>query len=546
MSEIGLDQRLRLMAFPRLFLMPQWVIGLAYVVGYILLDWVSFIHPFAPFGITPWNPPTGLSFVLVLMFGQKFIPLLFAAPLLADLLVIHLPFPWTTEALLTVVTGAGYAAGLVVLLRPGTRFNPALTTMRDLIVLMAVAAFSSAFVAASYVSALIAADLLSMQDAISAALQFWVGDMIGITVVAPLALIVLTRGHMLKVSAETAIQILAVIAAVALVFVYGERYHFQLFYVLFLPIIWMAVRGGLELVTTGILVTQIGLILGIQMLSREEINVTAFQALMLVLAMTGLIAGALVTERRRTEIQLRLHQDSLARLARLGSVGELAAAVAHEINQPLMAAGTYTRLVVDGLRSGLRDGESTVESAEKAVSQVERAAEVVRRLRALIRLDQSGRSPTSVERIVKESLELSRPDLERHSITVRVVLKGELPAINVDILQIEQVILNLIRNSIEAIRDAGHGGGAITLSASQNSSGDAIEIAIRDTGPGFPPELLAAELLPLSSAKAEGLGIGLSLCRSIIEAHGGRLRVGGDAGGALVEFTLPMARPSDG
>src|SRR5262249_45972729 len=129
MSEIGLDQRLRPMPFPQLFLMPQWVIGLAYMVGYVLLDWISFLHPFAPFGITPWNPQTGLIFVLVLMFGQKFIPLLFAAPLLADLFVRHLPFPWTTEALLTAVTGAGYAAGLVVLLRPGTGFNPALTTM---------------------------------------------------------------------------------------------------------------------------------------------------------------------------------------------------------------------------------------------------------------------------------------------------------------------------------------------------------------------------------------------------------------------------------
>src|SRR5512143_561997 len=91
------ERRLLLMAFPRVFSLPPAVIGIGYLAGYVLLDWVSFIHPFAPFGITPWNPPTGLSFILILLFGQRFIPLLFAAPLLADILVRQLPLSWTVE-----------------------------------------------------------------------------------------------------------------------------------------------------------------------------------------------------------------------------------------------------------------------------------------------------------------------------------------------------------------------------------------------------------------------------------------------------------------
>jgi signal transduction histidine kinase len=122
----------------------------------------------------------------------------------------------------------------------------------------------------------------------------------------------------------------------------------------------------------GILLTQLGLILGVQLLPQEEIDVTAFQGLMIVLTMTGLIAGALVNQHRRTEFQLRLHQDSLARLARLGSMGELAAAVAHEINQPLTAAGTYARLVATTLRSDKND-TLTVVTAEKTATEVERA-----------------------------------------------------------------------------------------------------------------------------------------------------------------------------
>ena len=546
MSDIGLRQRLRQIAFPRLVSASPWLIGSSYMIGYILVDWISFIYPFEPFGITPWNPNTGLPFVLVLLFGQKFIPLLFAAPLAFDAIVLHLPFPWPTEILLTAATGGGYAAGLAFLLRRGSRFNPALKTLRDLIVLFAVAAFSSAFVAASYIGILVGANLLPTQQAISAALQYWVGDMIGIAVVSPFGLIVLTRGNFLQNSVETALQVLALIGALVLVFVAAGRYHSQPFYVLFVPIIWMAVRGGLEFAAIGILLTQIGLIIGVQMLPEKPVSITGLQTLMLVLTITGLIAGALVTERRRAEMQLRLHHELVARMAWLGSVGELAAAIAHEINQPLMAAGTYARLVLEGLRSGAEDPAPTVEAAAKAVSQVERAAQVMQRLRALIRLDKSGRAPFSVERIIKESLELSRPNLEQHGIKTRVVLNGGLPAIKVDLLQVEQVMLNLIRNGIESISAADSGGGTITVSA-RRSSGDFVEIAIEDTGPGFGPEFLTGAPLPLSSLKPEGLGIGLLLCRSIVEAHGGRLHLGVSTQGALVELTLPIAQgPSNG
>ena len=119
------------MAYPRFFSLPQPLIGLAYVIGYVVLDWISFIHPFAAFGITPWNPQTGLSFVLVLLFGLRFIPLLFIAPLLADLLVRQLPFAWTVESVTVAIIGIGYSLGLAFLARAGAHFNPALTSMRD-------------------------------------------------------------------------------------------------------------------------------------------------------------------------------------------------------------------------------------------------------------------------------------------------------------------------------------------------------------------------------------------------------------------------------
>jgi signal transduction histidine kinase len=528
-------------AYPRLVSLPMAIPGIAYLVGYVLLDWISFIEPYAPFGITPWNPGTGLSFALVLLFGRRMIPFLFVGPLLSDLVQIQSPLPWVVELACTALIGGGYSAALIFLSRPSMKFDPALSSMRDLVLLMLVAVVSAAFVASSYVAVTTAAGLLPVMDFAAATLRYWVGDVIGIVVFAPFVLIALKRKRVLRMSVETLLQFAAIVGALALVFGYAKEQQFQLFYVLFLPIVWMAVRTGSEGVIIGILITQVGLIFGVILFPGEGHDVTAFQALMLVLATTGLIAGELVTENRRTESQLRLHQDSLSRLARLGSMGELAAAIAHELNQPLMAAGTYTRLVDDAIRSGNADAATVAETAKKAAAQVERAAEVVRRLRALVRLDRGSRAPCSVERIVKETLALCQPDLDRIHANARVVLAGGLPPVMVDILQIEQALLNLLHNSIEAIGEAGGIHGSISVEASA-AGPDFVEIRVSDTGPGFPRELLENPFLPFSSTKAEGLGFGLPLCKSIIEAHGGRLWLGGNARGAAVHFTLPVVK----
>jgi signal transduction histidine kinase len=268
--------------------------------------------------------------------------------------------------------------------------------------------------------------------------------------------------------------------------------------------------------------------------------VTSFQALMLVLAITGLTTGELVTERRRTQLQLRRHQESLSRLAQLGSMGELAAAVAHELNQPLMAAGTYTRLLEDTIHSDNASPAVVADTAKKAVAQVERAAEVVRRLRALVRLDSSNRAPCKVERIFKETVELCQSEIDRHNIAVRSVVAPETPPVMIDLLQIEQVLINLVRNAIEAMEE--HTVRGIVVLEAKPATDGFVEILVSDTGPGFPPQMMDNAFLPLSSVKTEGLGIGLPLCKSIVEAHGGRLSLESGAQGALVRFTLPSAQ----
>ena len=525
----------------------QAVAGLVYLFGYVILDRVSFFEADDQLGITPWNPSTGLSFVLVLMFGRALIPLLFVAPFLADLINRQILSPWPVEIISVAAIGAGYSAALLFLTGPRARFDPRLSSMRDLAQFIFTTAASAAFVAASYVGLAIAAGLLPGNQFIAAALRYWIGDIVGVLALAPFALFALNGRRTLPLSLETILQCLAVGVAVTMVFGLAAEREFQLFYVLFLPIVWMAVRNGIEGVSAGILITQIGVIVGVAIVPDERPELVALQSLMLGLTVTGLIAGELVTERRRMELQLQMQRESLAGLARLGSLGELAAAVAHEVNQPLMAAGTYARLVADAVSSGGSSAGEIVEIAKKAIAQVDRAAEVIRRLRALVRLDRSNRAPVAIDRIVKETLDLCRPDLERAGVVLRVALPPDLPLVAVDILQIEQVLLNLVRNSLDAIRDSGSPRGAIVIEAKRTNGeadGDFVEIAVVDTGPGFSRDYIDNGILPLSSSKADGLGIGLPLCKTIVEAHGGRLWLDAGSRGASVRFTLPVSKQS--
>jgi two-component system, LuxR family, sensor kinase FixL len=532
------------MALQRLFALPGFVIGLGYLAFYVLLDRVSLVDPSTPLAITPWNPGAGLGLVMVLLFGPGTIPYLFLAPLLADLVNLQPLLPWSAEFLGAAVIGGGYAAASMLLLRPSLRFDPSLSSLRDLVLLILAAVISTAVVACGYVGGMAWAGVLTLNEVAAATFRYWVGDLIGIVVVTPFALIALTRPRSFRASVETALQIAAIAAALALVFGLAQEEQFQLFYLLFLPIIWMALRAGFEAVSMGVVITQLGLIGGVELFRDDSHDLMAFQILMLILAVTGLLAGELVSERRRIESQLRLHRESLAKLARLGNVGELAAAIAHEINQPLAAAGTYTRLVKDALQEGGADPAMVVETAEKAAAQVQRAAEVVRRLRALVRLDRSGRAPCSVERIVKETVALCQPALDRSHIAMRCSLAAQLPPVLVDMLQIEQTLINLVRNAIEAITEAGQGKGTIGIEAVYDG-GDRIEIRVTDDGPGFTASFMDNPFLPLASEKAQGLGVGLSLCRSIIEAHGGQLWFTRNPRGALVHFTLPVAPEDD-
>ena len=522
--------------------LPGWAIGPAYLVCYSALDWASYVAPYKSFNITPWNPGVGLSFAFVLLFGQRFLPLIALAPFASSFAVLGRGADPRLELAAAMIIGGGYSLGLMWLIRPRTRFDATLASMRDLALLVGAAFASSAVVALLFTAMLVAAGYVPVTDGLVVLRRLWIGDAIGITVVTPLVLVVATSGTLPRPGLESLGMLIAVVAALFAVFAPSPISHLHLFYLLFLPVIWIGLRHGLEGVAIGLALTQVGLIVGVLLTNRAGVEVTALQMLMMVLSLTGLAIGSVVSERRRIEYQLRLNQEAVARILLVGTMGELASAIAHEVNQPLTAILNYTRVIKRHIETGSVDRATALEAARKSIAQVERTSELIRSVRELIRLGRSEIGPVAPQRIVRESLDLLEHVIQRGAASVDVELARDLPPIMADVMQLEQALMNLVLNAVEAFEERGLGERRISIRV--RPDGARVEFVVQDTGPGFPAEFNVARDGPQGSTKAHGLGLGLSLTRSIIEAHGGTLTLERGNPGALARFSIPAAAES--
>ena len=518
--------------------MRYFTVGLAYLVGYVLLDFVSYVHPYATYGITPWNPQTGLSFALIILFGRVFLPWLFIAPFLADLVVRELPLPLPAEMLVVLITGAAYGGAGLLLRLPKLRVDPTLATRQSLLWLLAIAPISIAVVALGHGSVLLLYNIISPEDLAEVVARAFVGDLIGMIVFTPFLLIAFTVRSFPPLTWQLTAIGLLLVTSLWLIFGLPGVYQFQLFYLVLLPIVWVAMRFGLGGATLGLVATQASLMVALELSGQSTGDVVIYQALMVVLALTGLTIGMLVTEQRRIQYQLRLHQEALHRAARVGAIGEFAAAVAHEINQPLTAAANYSRLAKLATEQDPPNIDGAAKANADAVAQIERTGAVVRRLRDFIGQGQIEASAIPVSTLIGETLAICRPELDRHAIVCETRIDRELPPVRADRLQIEQVILNLLRNAAEALAHAGRHDGRIIIAAMRGPN-ETVTVSVRDNGPGLHPDL-DEPISSFATTKREGLGLGLSLSRSIIEAHGGRLRIESTPNGVHAFFALSV------
>jgi two-component system sensor kinase FixL len=250
-----------------------------------------------------------------------------------------------------------------------------------------------------------------------------------------------------------------------------------------------------------------------------------------------------VSARQQTEQRVQELQSELVHVSRLSAMGEMASALAHELNQPLTAAINYAEAARGVL--GRRLGEEASDIAnllEKTVQQANRAGQIIRRLRQFIAKGETERAVEDLNAVVEEASALALIGAGGKGIAVRRHLEKGLPPLLLDKIQIHQVITNLIRNSIDALEGVKQR--EIVISTGR-AGPHAVEIAIADTGPGLAPEIADRLFHPFVTTKPSGLGIGLSICRSIVDGHGGRLWASDNPdGGTVFHVSLPIARAS--
>ena len=240
-------------------------------------------------------------------------------------------------------------------------------------------------------------------------------------------------------------------------------------------------------------------------------------------------------ERRYSETQV-----AQAHANRVATMGQLTASIAHEVKQPLAAPAADAKACLNWLTRNTPEIEEAKECAECLLKQIDRAVEIIDRIHQFVKKTGPGKQRLDVNETIVEVIELIQAEILRNGVAVRTELADCLPPIQGDRVQLQQVILNLIVNAIEAMRHVSDGTRELAVTTGVVKSGEAVHVAVRDSGPGPSVANLERLFQPFYTTKPDGMGMGLSICRAIIEDHGGRLWASANVPcGAMFQFALP-------
>ncbi len=311
------------------------------------------------------------------------------------------------------------------------------------------------------------------------------------------------------------LQAIVLVATVWLIFQGFGSDPSRLFYLLFLPLIWIAIRFGMNgaILTTAIV--QMGVVLGIHAGEQISPPVVELQALLVALTLTGLFLGVMVDQRQRAE-------ESLRQTLRLAAAGEMAGAIAHEINQPLTAVTNYGRsaqMLLDRDRTELPLLKDIV---LKILAEAERAADIVRRLRDFFRAGTTRLEVVSIDDLLVAVRRIADTAIQDKEISLEIERPPSVPPLFIDRLQIELILRNLIANAVESVTGSGRQGGLIRILVEPHDDRH-VRIVIADNGPGISPANRESLFEPFVSGKSTGMGLGLAVSRTIAQAHGGSL-----------------------
>jgi len=514
----------------------SWLLGLGYAVLFVTLDWASYIRPFQGLNITPWNPQSALAIALLLS-NRRWLWMVWISLLVAEMVVRGMPADWlallTSTAALSLVYAA-MARGLTTVLgRP-----PALATRRDLLWFTGILVAGALLNGVVYVTTLSVAGLGPTGPIYAAIMRYWIGDAVGLIVVLPMLLVMmnpLRRAALAGSLKNPRWWILTLVLGALLWVGFGRsgQEHYRYFYLLFLPVVWMSARLGVVGAVLASGLTQLGLIVAVQSLPHHDLTVFELQVLMAAITMTGLLLGVAVDERARATVELH---SSL----RLAAAGQMTASLAHELSQPLTALSNYAHAcqMIAAESRGLQADERDrlIGVTQRMVEDAARAGTVVKRLRDFFRTGSTHLKFVSPASILKEAVDAHVRRADVLQIRLESRIQEELPPVWIDPVQIAVVLRNLIANAIDSASSAGDGGHVLISAA---VAGDELLVEVQDSGPGVDAARVQTLFEPGTSGKPGGMGIGLSICRAIVEAHGGRLWVEAGSGGRF-RFTLPM------
>jgi len=515
---LGTVQPARPDAGRTLWTLAEWEFSIVFIGLYLVVERVSFIHPWAATGITPWNPQIGLVLALLLVRGPRGLPAIFLAMLSSELLRATPAAIWVA-VLCSVLSALGYtAAGLVLARQLSARAR--IRSLRDFAWLLGIVCAAPLLVGALYVGTNAFFELIEWSVYLDVLLRYWIGDVVGILTLLPLVLVLIDRGGRRKLASilsrwETLLQLGMVAGILALVYVFLPAHNIRYFFLLFLPLSWIAVRHGFIGAAVAVACIQSGLIVLVQSTDTGAAALLELQARMMGLAVTGLLLGVVVDERERAQERLR---QSL----RLAAAGEMAAALAHEVNQPLTALVTYGRACQHMLAESPTDLARIEQTVGKLTEQAQRVGAIVKRLRDFLRSGTMNLERLAPGEFLAAMSRSFAAEAGKDGIAFELRVEPDLPRVMVDRLEIEIVLRNLIANAMESIRESGAKRREIVLEA-RSQGPSVVVMSVIDSGPGIPADVRERLFTPFSTSKSHGMGLGLAISRAIVTAHGGRL-----------------------
>jgi two-component system sensor kinase FixL len=533
-SELGL-------APPALFVAWSAVL----VAGYLLLDAASFMFWIEPVPVKPWNPQAGLALGFVYAGGLRYAAPIFLAAWICEALFRHPTTPVLQASAALAMTGALTLTGLALRWRTMAKGLGSVATVRDfLLIASAGAALTSIAYVATYA---VATEGFALATLYPSVLHKGLGDLAGMIVVAPLVALSLRAGNDRLPMREPfwldgAVFLLSLAAVIALLFSVDSQTGERLLYLLFVPLIVLAMRRGFTGAVFGVAIVQVAVVTALWLAGRTVDDAAAYQMLMIVLGVTTLFLGAVAGERRRAiselarrSAELRAQQQALADAMRVSAASETASTLAHEMSQPLSAIGTYAHAMLEMLRQGRSANADLGGIVERIIAESARTRETVQRIRDFFRSGSVRREPVALGAIVGDCADAMRDRMRAGGVSLISDVPASLPPVSADRIQLGIVLHNLISNAADAVAET-QPPRWIRISARER--GAYVEVEVADGGPGIDASVRDVLFEPLATTKPAGMGLGLPISRTLILAHGGQLELA-SIRPTTFRFTLP-------